>query len=75
MKKILQFIHNNAKILIGVLGGVILGYLYWYYIGCYWGTYPLSAECWVNCSYGGILGGFVMSLFNRDNWKKTGDEF
>lgn len=65
MKDILLFVRHNNRILIGMLAGVILGYLYWYYFACYWGTYPLSAECWVNCAYGGIIGGFVICLIKE----------
>lgn len=65
MKQLLGFISNNKIILIGMLLGLVTGYLYWYYFSCYWGTYPLSAECWVNCSYGTLLGGFIASLIQK----------
>ena len=64
MRNILIFIANNKAVIIGLLLGLVLGYIHWYYFACYWGTYPLSAECWVNCSYGAITGGFVASLIN-----------
>lgn len=65
MKDILLFIRHNNRALIGVAIGVVLGYLHWYYFACYWGTYPLSAECWINCAYGGVSGGFIMCLLNE----------
>lgn len=65
MKDILFFIRQNSRALIGTVVGVILGYLYWYYFACYWGTYPLSSECWINCAYGGVIGGFIMCLLNE----------
>lgn len=64
MKDILQFILHNKIVLIGMLIGFIASYIYWYYFACYWGTYPLSAESWVNCGFGTILGGLVVSLIN-----------
>ncbi|MDH6309597.1 hypothetical protein M2451_001963 [Dysgonomonas sp. PFB1-18] len=66
MKHILSFISNNKAILTGMLLGLIAGYVYWYYFSCYWGTYPMSAECWVNCCYGTISGGFLASLIKKD---------
>jgi len=57
------FLQVNKVVLIGILIGAILGYIYWEYIGCYWGTYPLSAVCWINCLTGGIMGGFVCSFW------------
>jgi len=65
MKEILEFFTNNKIILIGILLGLAIGFIYWYYFACYWGTYPLSSECWVNCSYGAILGGFISSLIDK----------
>lgn len=62
MKNIFTILSNNGIVLIGMLLGLIAGYLYWHYIACYWGVYPLSAECWVNCSYGVLTGGFLTCL-------------
>ncbi len=53
-------------ILISMLCGSILGFIYWYYCGCYWGVFPLSSECWANCVLGGILGGFVASVHEEN---------
>ncbi|NDV93338.1 hypothetical protein D0T84_00190 [Dysgonomonas sp. 521] len=66
MKDIFIFIYNNKIVLIGILLGIIAGYTYWYYVTCYWGTYPLSAEWWVNCGLGAILGGLFATLYNRE---------
>lgn len=65
MNKVLAFISNNSTILLGILAGIIIGFVYWFYFACYWGTYPLSAECWVNCSYGALIGGFALSLIDN----------
>ncbi|MCC8095105.1 MAG: hypothetical protein LIP05_06980 [Tannerellaceae bacterium] len=56
------FIKAHTIVWIGIGIGLILGYLYWQYIGCYWGTYPQSSVCWVNCLTGGIVGGFISSF-------------
>lgn len=65
MRDLIAFISNNKIVLIGIFLGLILGYIHWYYFACYWGTYPLSSECWVNCSFGAVLGGFMTSLIER----------
>lgn len=66
MKIIIQFVRINIRSLIGVSLGIFLGYLHWFLWGCYWGTYPLSSECWVNCTYGGLLGGLTaLVVFNN----------
>lgn len=65
MKDVIVFISNNKNVLIAIIIGAIAGFLYWYYFTCYWGTYPLSAECWVNCCIGAILGGFFATLLHK----------
>lgn len=66
MKEVMTFVYSNRTALIIFLAGSVIGYIYWYYIGCYWGTYPLSSEWWVNCIYGGIVANIIMSL-RRNN--------
>lgn len=66
MRDILTFIVNNKVVLIGLLVGLAAGFIHWYYFACYWGTYPLSSECWVNCCYGTILGGFIATLIKKE---------
>lgn len=65
MKNIILFFKNNIIILISILLGVLAGYVYWFNWGIYYGTLPLSSECWVNCTYGGLLGGVAGSLVSR----------
>jgi len=66
MDRLILFFRTNSIVLVGMIVGVIMGFLHWSYFGCYWGTYPLSAECWVNCCYGAIFGGFIFSLLDKD---------
>lgn len=65
MEKIKLFIHTNYKVLLGMIVGLIAGYFYWYHYGHLWGTYYLSSECWVNCVFGTLTGGFIMSLLDK----------
>lgn len=65
MDALKNFYLNNKKIIIAVLLGCIIGNFYWYFIGCFWGTYPLSSEWWFNTLGGGILSGFILCLFEK----------
>lgn len=60
-----MFILKNKYALVGMSIGLLAGYLYWYFYSCYWGTYPLSSECWVNCAYGSVFGGFFATLLKK----------
>lgn len=73
IEQIVSFIRINKKVLIGILTGAIIAYLYWLNYSIYWGTYPLSSECWVNCIYGFLFGGLIGSLF-QDNEIKAASE-
>lgn len=59
------FLRTNQYILISIACGILLGYLYWDNYGILWGGYPLSSECWVNCVYGGLIGGLIGSIFRK----------
>ena len=73
IEQIVSFIRINKKVLIGMLAGATIAYLYWLNYSIYWGTYPLSSECWVNCIYGFLFGGLIGSLF-QDNEIKAASE-
>lgn len=66
MKTILHFIHINRIVLAGMFLGLIIGYIHWFYFGCYWGSYPMSSVNWVNALAGMFWGGLITSLFNDD---------
>lgn len=62
MRTIRTFIHFNKTSLVAFLIGALVGYVYWYYLGCYWGTMPLSSEWWVNAIYGGLVANILINL-------------
>lgn len=39
-----------------VLGGAVLGYMYYYYIGCNSGHCPITSDPLISTVYGGVLG-------------------
>lgn len=65
MKIVISFLKENTAVVIFILLGVLIGYFYWYNWGIYYGTLPLSSECWVNCTYGGLFGGLVGSFVTQ----------
>lgn len=65
MENLQTFFLNNKKVLIAILLGCIVGIVYWYFIGCFWGTYPFSAEWWFNALNGGLLFGFFVCLLEK----------
>lgn len=66
-KDLFAVLYNNRIVLLGMLCGLIAGYLYWHYFACCWGIYALSAECWVNCTLGALGGGFITCVIRERN--------
>lgn len=59
MKKILKY---NLWIA-GAVPGLVIGFLYWKYIGCVTGTCAITSRPINSMVYFGAMGGLVLSLF------------
>ena len=46
-----------ARLVIGVVLGVLLGYGVYRFIGCSTGTCPITSNPWVSTIYGMVIGG------------------
>jgi hypothetical protein len=44
-----------------VLGGALLGYAYYYFIGCYSGTCPITSNPYISTFYGALIA-FILVL-------------
>jgi hypothetical protein len=53
-----------------VLAGALIGYAYYYYIGCYSGTCPIQSNPYISTTYGALIG-FVFVLPGK---KKKAEE-
>lgn len=52
-----RFVILGLGLAIGALGG----YLYWYYVGCYSGTCPITSKASISSIYGLVMGGLLAS--------------
>ncbi|MBM4172116.1 MAG: YtxH domain-containing protein [Ignavibacteria bacterium] len=43
------------KKVLPVLGGAVLGYAYFYFVGCYSGTCPITSNPYISTFYGGLI--------------------
>ncbi len=48
---------------IGVVVGAIVGYLYYFYIGCASGTCAITSKPFNSTLYGAAMGGLVFNMF------------
>ena len=55
--------------IIGIVIGAILGYLYYYFIGCSSGTCPLTSKPINSTIYGAVMGGLLLNLLKKSKPK------
>ncbi len=72
MKALNDLWRKNSLFLIGAVIGAIGGYLYWFYVGCASGTCPITSSPIMSVIWGAILGGLILSMFQKN--KKKQDE-
>jgi hypothetical protein len=53
-----------TKIVIGVVGGGLLGFANYRFIGCSTGACPLTSNPWISTLYGMLIGGLIAGSFH-----------
>ena len=48
---------------LGIIVGLIAGYLYYYFIGCASGTCAITSRPLNSTLYGGLMGGLIFNMF------------
>ncbi|KAB2838851.1 MAG: hypothetical protein F9K45_10805 [Melioribacteraceae bacterium] len=57
------------KRVLPIFAGASLGYAYYYFIGCTYGSCPITSNPWISTIYGGVAG-FIISIPSK---KKADD--
>ncbi|MFM9944171.1 MAG: DUF6132 family protein [Bacteroidia bacterium] len=61
----MNFIIKNKLTIIGISIGAILGYLYYYYVGCASGTCAITSKPLNSTLYGSMMGGLLFSSIKK----------
>ena len=65
----MELIKRNRLVLIGIIVGMIAGYIYWHQIGCSSGTCLITSNPIRSTLYGGLMGALIFSLFKKEKSK------
>jgi hypothetical protein len=71
-KNIMELLLKYKLTLLGLLLGALSGYLYYFYIGCYSGTCPITSQPGPSTMYGAVMGALILNSFKKS--KKTEEE-
>ncbi len=69
MEQLKKIIGKNKLFIIGAVAGAIGGYFYWLYVGCASGTCPITSSPFMSTVWGAIMGGLLLSIFQKDKDK------
>ncbi len=67
-KRYLRFF--TLKNFIGMLAGIIGGYIYYIKIGCMNGSCPITSNPWLTMFWGLMMGYLLGDIFNKEAEKK-----
>ena len=62
------------KRVLPVVVGAILGYAYYYYIGCVSGTCAITSNPYISTIYGGVIGLLISFPSKRKKTEKVNDD-
>ena len=61
------FFKRHWLTLLGIALGAAGGFLYWNFIGCTTGTCPITSSPITSSVWGAIIGGLLLSSFQKEN--------
>ena len=62
----MNFIIENKNTILGILSGAVIGFLYYYYVGCASGTCAITSKPLNSPIYGPVMGGFFVNIFKKE---------
>ena len=67
-QKLRKFFSTQA--IIGIVIGIIAGYLYYVKVGCTSGTCPITSSPWMSMLWGSIIGYLLGDMFTKKKSKE-----
>lgn len=66
-----KWLLNHKLIVLGVVAGAIVGYLYYYFVGCASGTCAITSSPVNSTLYFALLGGLIMNILKPETKNQT----
>ncbi len=73
-EKAIIYIKKNWPAVVGIVIGMVGGYLYYFYVGCASGGCPIQSNPWFSTLWGGAMGYLLGDMFVKKEKKKDGEE-
>jgi outer membrane lipoprotein SlyB len=70
----MKWILQHKLLIIGIIAGSVIGFLYWNFIGCNSGTCMITSKWHNSTAYGAVMGGLIVSMFTSEKNKKQNEE-
>uniref|UniRef100_UPI004027E055 hypothetical protein n=1 Tax=Phocaeicola vulgatus TaxID=821 RepID=UPI004027E055 len=70
----IKVIKRYGWTLLGIVAGMVGGYLYWRYVGCTTGTCPITSSPVNSSIWGAAMGGLLLSSFMPEHRKIKKEE-
>lgn len=61
----ISLIKKYKGIILGISIGAVLGWMYYYFVGCKDGSCAISSNPYVAIPYGGLMGYFMATFFKK----------
>lgn len=69
--KIKVLLRKYLLTIVGVFVGALVGWLYWFNIGCENGLCTIKSDPWNMTAYGALMGGLVFDMLRGLKWFKS----
>ena len=69
-----NFLLKHWLKIVGVLVGVLGGYIYYAKVGCVSGTCPITSDPYMSMLYGALMGYLLFSMFTKSAKKEVSEK-
>jgi len=69
----MNFFIKHKQVFLGMIAGAIVGYLYFYFVGCESGSCSITSKPLNSSIYGSLIGGLFVNVFQKESQKNKSE--